>query len=115
MGMFYYILHLVLYIYIYKHTHTGFPGGSMVKDLPANAGGSRDVGSTPVSGRSPGVGKWQPAPVFLPGEIHRQRSLVGYIQSIRLQRVRHDLTTYIYIYIHTQTYTYIHPGIYIYL
>ena len=22
--------------------------------------------------------KWQPTPVFLPGEFHRQRSLVGY-------------------------------------
>ena len=31
----------------------GFPGGSVVKNLPANAG---DVGSIPGSGRSPGVG-----------------------------------------------------------
>ena len=33
---------------------TGFPGGSVVKNLPANAG---DVGSSPGSGRSPGEGK----------------------------------------------------------
>ena len=26
----------------------------------------------------PWRGKWQPTPVFLPGESHRQRSLVGY-------------------------------------
>ena len=32
--------------------------------------------------------KWQPTPVFLPGESHGQRSLVGY--SPRGQRVRHD-------------------------
>ena len=25
--------------------------------------------------------KWQPTPVFLPGESHGQRSLAGYIQS----------------------------------
>ena len=31
----------------------GFPGGSVVKNLPANA---RDVGSIPGSGRSPGGG-----------------------------------------------------------
>ena len=31
----------------------GFPGGSVVKNLPANAG---VAGSIPVSGRSPGVG-----------------------------------------------------------
>ena len=34
----------------------GFPGGSVVKNLPANAGVSGDVGLNPGSGRSPGVG-----------------------------------------------------------
>ena len=37
-----------------------------------------DLGLIPRSGRSPGGGKWQPAPAFLPGESHGQRSLVGY-------------------------------------
>ena len=46
----------------------------MVKNPPANAG---DAGSIPGSGRSPGEGKWQPTPVFLPGESHGQRSLAG--------------------------------------
>ena len=32
---------------------SGFPGGSVVKNLPANA---RDTGSIPVKGRSPGEG-----------------------------------------------------------
>ena len=31
-------------------------GGSVVKNLPANAGDTRDVGLIPESGRSPGVG-----------------------------------------------------------
>ena len=35
----------------------GFPGGSVVKDLPANAG---DSGSIPGSGRSPGGGHGSP-------------------------------------------------------
>ena len=30
--------------------------GAVVKNLPANAGDTRDLGSIPVSGRSPGVG-----------------------------------------------------------
>ena len=34
-----------------------FPGGSVVKNLPANAG---DMGSIPGSGRSPGVGNGNP-------------------------------------------------------
>ena len=45
------------------------------KVFPANAG---DTSLIPGSGRSPGVGKWQPTPVFLPGKFHGQRSLVGY-------------------------------------
>ena len=32
----------------------------MVKNLPANAGGARDVGSIPGSGRSPGEGNGNP-------------------------------------------------------
>ena len=32
----------------------GFPGGSVIKNLPASAGDAGDVGSTPESGRSPG-------------------------------------------------------------
>ena len=32
----------------------GFPGGSVVKNLPTNVG---DAGWTPGLGRSPGVGK----------------------------------------------------------
>ena len=34
----------------------GFPGSSVVKDVPANAGEAGDVGSIPGLGRSPGGG-----------------------------------------------------------
>ena len=34
----------------------GFPGGAMVKNLPAGAGDTGNVGSIPGSARSPGVG-----------------------------------------------------------
>ena len=34
----------------------GFPGGSVVKNPPANAGDARDVGSIPGSGRFSGEG-----------------------------------------------------------
>ena len=37
--------------------------------------------------------KWQPTPLILPGEFHGQRSLASYIQSMVLQRVRHDRAT----------------------
>ena len=38
----------------------GFPGGTMIKNLPANAGDTRDVGSIPGSGRFSGVGNGTP-------------------------------------------------------
>ena len=48
----------------------GFPGDSVgEKKSTSNAG---DPGSVPWRR------KWQPTPVFLPGEFHGQRSLVGY-------------------------------------
>ena len=50
----------------------------MGKNPPASTGDSRDIGSIPGSGRSRGLGNWKPNPVFLPGEFHRERNLVGY-------------------------------------
>ena len=38
----------------------GFPGGSMVKNPPTNAGDIRNVGSIPGLGRSPGEGNNYP-------------------------------------------------------
>ena len=44
-----------------------FPRSSVGKESACNAG---DPGSISGSGRCPGEGKWQPTPVFLPGESH---------------------------------------------
>ena len=38
----------------------GFPGGPVVKNLPASAGGAINLGSTPGPGRSPGGGNGHP-------------------------------------------------------
>ena len=60
------------------------PAGSQVaqwlkkkkkKNPPTNAG---DTGSILRLGKNPWRRKWQPTPVFLPGESHGQRSLAGY-------------------------------------
>ena len=50
----------------------------VVKNLPANAGDAGDPDLIPGWGRFPWRRAWQPTPVFLPGEPHGQRSLVGY-------------------------------------
>ena len=42
----------------------GFPGGSSAKNLPANTGDIRDVGSIPGSGRAPGGQHGSPLQYF---------------------------------------------------
>ena len=54
---------------------SGFPGGLVVKNLPANAG---ECGFNPWVRKIPWKRKWQPTPVFLPGKSYGQRSTVGY-------------------------------------
>ena len=49
-------------------------------------------GFDPWVGKIPWRRKWQPAPVFLPGRPHGQRSLVGH-SPWGSQRVRHDWVT----------------------
>ena len=53
----------------------GFPGDSDGKESACNAG---DPGSIPGSGKIPWRREWQPTLVFLPGELHGERSLAGY-------------------------------------
>ena len=65
----------------------GFPGGSVVKNLPANAG---DAGSIPQSGRSPGEGNGNPLHYSCLGNpMERLQSTAG-LQSTGLQRVGND-------------------------
>ena len=56
----------------------GFPGGSVVKNLPTNAGDARDTSQIPGSGRSPGVGNGNPLQYSCLENPHGQRSLAGY-------------------------------------
>ena len=57
---------------------SGFPGGSVVKNPPANARDMGDTGSIPGSGRWPGGGSGNPTTEFLSGRSYGQRSLVSY-------------------------------------
>ena len=72
------------------HTHMGFPDVSVVKNLPANAGGTGDTDLNPGLGRSPGERE----------EIATHSSILdwkipwteehGGLQCIGSQRVRHN-------------------------
>ena len=57
----------------------GFPGGTVAKNPPTNAGEAKDVVLIPRLGNSLGEGNGiPPTPVFLPGKSHGQMSLVDY-------------------------------------
>ena len=60
-------------LYFPYQIFANFPGGSVVKNLPTNAGDT-DL----IPGKIPWRRKWQPTLVFLPGKFHTQRSLEGY-------------------------------------
>ena len=55
----------------WAHGKMGFLGGSMLKNLPASAGG---MSSTHDPGRFPWKRKWQPTPVVLPGNSMTKES-----------------------------------------
>ena len=56
----------------------GFPGGASGKEPACQCRRQRAAGSISGLGRPPGGRAQQPTLVFLPGESHGQRSLVGY-------------------------------------
>ena len=69
----------------------GFPGGAMVKNLPANAGDPRNTGLILGLG-DPLEKETATHSVFLPGKSHGQRSLTG-CNPWGHKRVAHNLAT----------------------
>ena len=66
----------------------GSPGGSVVKNMPANTGDIRDVGSVSGSGKSYEGGHGNPLQYSCLENPHGQRA--WWLQSFGLQRVGHD-------------------------
>ena len=58
----------------------------VVKNPPAHARDTRDARLILGVGKIPWRRAWQPTPVFLPGEHHGQRSLVGYSPEVAKSR-----------------------------
>ena len=68
----------------------GFPGVASGKEPAYQCRRCKRHGFNPWVRKIPWRRAWQPTPVFLPGESQGQRSLPGGLQSIVLQRVRHN-------------------------
>ena len=88
----------------------------LVKNPAANAQDAKAAGSIPGLGRSPGEGN-APVPVFLPGKVHGQRSLVttvpGIPESDKTEHAHNSIlgSRRTLIYTHTQT----HLGLFVIL
>ena len=54
------LFYICCYHAINNNSKSSFPGGTGVKNLPADAEDARDMGSIPGSGRSPGEGNGKP-------------------------------------------------------
>ena len=68
----------------------GFPVAQMVENLPA----MQEAQVQSLGREDPLEKEWQPTPVFLPGESHGQRSLVGYSPRGHSERVRTQTQTH---------------------
>ena len=67
-----------LQISFLKSCQRGFPGGDSGNEPACQCRRCKRRGFDPWVGKMPWRRAWQPAPVFLPGESHGQKSLVGY-------------------------------------
>ena len=74
------------------HTNnTGFPGGSVVKNPPVNAGDARDTGSILGSGKSPGEGNGNPLQYSC---LENPKDRGAWCATVHgVARVGHDLVT----------------------
>ena len=77
----------IFYLAIFSIPLWGFPGGSVVK-ICLQCKSPRRCRFYPWVRKIPWRRAWQPTPVFLPGESHRQRILAG--RSRWSHRVGHD-------------------------
>ena len=76
------------YTHTHIHTYMDFPQSLVGKESVCNAG---DLGLIPGSGRFHWRKKWQPTPVFLPGESHDRGAQQAIVHGIT--GVIHDLVT----------------------
>ena len=74
---------------IWRHIKLDFPGDWVVKNLPANAGDTRDVSLVPGLERSSGGGNGNPGQYSCLEKIHKQRSLMG-VHGVAKIQIRQD-------------------------
>ena len=72
------VLLLFLVVLVWLHQEDGLPGGASGEEPSCQCRRRKRLDFHPWVRKIPWSRAWQSTPVFLPGEFHRQRSLVGY-------------------------------------
>ena len=80
-----------------------FPGGSAGKTPVYQRRRHKRCRLDPWLGKIPWSRKWQPTPVFLPGESHRQKSLVDYSPRSHTESDTTEQLTHTHTHTHTHT------------
>ena len=68
---------MCVYVYVCVYVCICFPGGTNGKEPACQCRRLKRRRFDPWVGKISWMRKWQPTPVFLPGDPHGQRSLVG--------------------------------------
>ena len=104
------------HIFVVFFPKMGFPGGSVVKNPPANAGNVRDVGSISRSGRSPGGGNGSPLQ-YSHRKFHGQGHLAGYSpwSCKESDMTEHAHASHTHTHTHTQSHTHTRAHAYAHL
>ena len=84
-----------------EQTYAWLPRWPSGKESNCQCRRCKGHGFDPCVGKIPWRRKWQPTPIFLPGKLHRLRSLAGYSPWDYKES---DIYIYIYIYVYIYIY-----------
>ena len=94
-----YIIFIQIKIHISILSCWGFPGGTVAKNLPADAGDARDETSIPGSGRSPGAGNGNPLRYFHLGNLMDRGAWQATVHAVT--KAQHSRKYFMFIFINT--------------
>ena len=86
---------------------TGFPGRASGKEHTCQCRRCEKCGFSHLVEKSPWRGAWQPTPIFLPGESHGPKNLVGYSLRGCKELDTTEVTSHAHTHTHTHTHTHL--------
>ena len=92
-------MYILIHTHTHTHTHTYTQCASLVAQIVKNLPAMQENQVPSLGQEDPWRREWLPIPIFLPGESHGQRSLVGYSPRGRKESDKTErLTLLLFIY-----------------